>query len=68
MSTTRSTHPLEGKRIRLIRTTDEYTDLKPGTEGTVTFVDSMGTVHVRWSTGSTLGLIEAAGDRYEVIA
>ena len=68
MSTTRSTHPLEGRRIRLIRTTDEFTDLQPGTEGTVTFVDSMGTIHVRWDNGSTLGLIEDAGDRYEVIA
>jgi hypothetical protein len=27
----------------------------PGTEGTVTFVDDLGTVHVDWDSGSKLG-------------
>lgn len=27
----------------------------PGTEGTVTFVDDIGTVHVQWATGVNLG-------------
>lgn len=46
-----------GTRIRLIETTDEYTHLKRGAEGTVTSVDSMGTVHVRWDDDSGMGLI-----------
>ena len=27
-----------------------------GTQGTVIFVDDIGTIHVRWNTGSSLGL------------
>ena len=46
-----------GDRVRLIYTTDEYTRLETGSEGTVSFVDSLGTVHVDWDNGSKLGLI-----------
>jgi hypothetical protein len=53
-----------GDRIRLLSTTDEYTRLRPGDEGEVTFVDSLGTVHVRWDNGSTLGLVREAGDAW----
>lgn len=48
---------LEGRRVRLIATTDPYTHLAPGDEGTIMFVDDAGTVHVNWDNGSTLGLI-----------
>lgn len=48
---------MEGDRIRLIRTSDLYTHLKPGDEGVVSFVDAIGTEHVRWNSGSNLGLI-----------
>lgn len=44
-------------RVRLIRTTDPHTQLVPGAEGTVVQVDDLGTVHVRWDDGGTLGLI-----------
>jgi len=47
----------QGRRVVLVRCTDPYTTLKPGTEGTVQFVDDAGTVHVRWDDGSTLGMI-----------
>jgi hypothetical protein len=47
----------KGDRVRLLRTSDPYTQLKPGDEGMVSFVDSMGTVHVNWESGSTLGLV-----------
>lgn len=53
-------------RIRLVRTSDEYTNLKPGDEGTVVFVDSLGTVHVQWDNGSGLGLIPNV-DAWEVL-
>lgn len=46
-----------GRRIRLVATPDPYTRMKPGTEGTVMFVDSVGTHHVNWDDGSSLGLI-----------
>lgn len=47
----------EGRRVRLIRCEDEFTNLKPGDEGTITFVDSVGTVHVKWDNGSRLGMV-----------
>lgn len=46
-----------GCRVRLIRTSDQYTSLRCGDEGIVDFVDDMGTVHVKWDNGSSLGLI-----------
>lgn len=56
-----------GKRVRLIRCTDPYTRLSPGSEGIVTSVDDFGTVHVSWDCGSTLGLIYREDD-YEVVS
>lgn len=47
--------------------TDSYSKLQPGTLGTVSFIDSTGTVHVNWDTGERLGLIIEAGDRWEEI-
>ena len=38
----------------------------PGTLGTVTHVDSMGTIHVRWDNGSGLGLIPGE-DNFKII-
>jgi hypothetical protein len=40
-----------------VKTTDEYTNLVPGAEGTVIFVDDLKTVFVHWDDGSSLGLI-----------
>ncbi|RPI12112.1 MAG: DUF4314 domain-containing protein, partial [Actinobacteria bacterium] len=36
----------QGRRVRLVYCSDPYTPLTPGTEGTITFVDDLGTVHV----------------------
>ncbi len=58
---------LAGRRIRLVKTTDAYTELKPGAEGTVDFVDDIGTVHVKWDCGSFLGMIWSEGDRWTVL-
>lgn len=30
---------------------------KPGTKGVVDYVDDAGTIHMKWETGSSLGLI-----------
>ena len=46
-----------GDRVRLIKLNDPYADLPPGSEGTVMHVDALGTIHVTWDCGSTLGLI-----------
>lgn len=53
-----------GKRIRLVSTTDPFTDLKPGDEGTVDIVDDAGTVFAKWDNGSSLGLVFQE-DRWE---
>lgn len=58
---------LEGRRVRLVRCMDPYTNLPSGTEGTVVFTDSVGTLHVKWDTGSNLGLCADDGDRWEVL-
>ena len=52
----------QGNRVALVYTSDEHTNLKPGDTGTVTVVDSMGTVGVRWDNGSRLGIAEDLGD------
>ncbi|AOZ73096.1 hypothetical protein BK816_07170 [Boudabousia tangfeifanii] len=48
---------LVGRRVRLDDTSDPYTTLAPGTEGTINHVDDLGTLHVAWDDGSTLGLV-----------
>lgn len=46
----------KGTRVELISMNDSYTKLKPGDRGTVTMVDSIGTVFVKWDCGSGLGV------------
>ena len=46
----------EGTRVRLIHMNDPYRTIPGGTEGTVTGVDDIGTIHVRWDTGLCLGV------------
>ena len=50
-------YPREGDRVRLIRTSDAYTSLLSGAQGTVRRIDDAGTVHVNWDCGSRLGLV-----------
>lgn len=58
---------LIGKRIQLQYTNDPYTTLKQGDQGVVDFVDDLGTIHVKWDNGSSLGIVPAFGDRYTLI-
>ncbi len=46
-----------GTRVMLIRMSDHYTNLRKGDTGTVTLVDDIGTIHVNWDRGSTLGVV-----------
>lgn len=57
---------LVGSRVRLINTTDEHTQLKPGAEGVIVFIDDLNTVFVHWDDGSSLGLIPDE-DKWELI-
>jgi hypothetical protein len=54
-----------GDTVRLVWTSDEFTRLVPGARGRVSFVDDLGTVHVEWEDGSTLGLVPGE-DRWAV--
>ena len=45
-----------GTRVMLLKMNDPYTKLQPGDKGTVTSVDDMGTIHVSWDSGSSLGV------------
>jgi len=60
-----------GTRVELLRMNDPYTRLSPGETGTVTGVDDIGTIHVSWDCGSSLGvslwqdLCEIVKDWYE---
>lgn len=47
---------LPGTRVVLVKMDDPYTKITPGTKGTVTGVDDLGTIHVNWDSGSTLGV------------
>lgn len=57
---------LQGRRVVLRDCTDPFTKLTAGDEGTVTFVDDTGTVHVKWDTGSHLGLVPGE-DRWDLL-
>ncbi len=47
----------EGTRVKLIRMDDPYLRLEPSEEGNVIGVDDIGTIHVKWDNGSTLGVV-----------
>lgn len=47
----------EGTRIVLISMDDPYSKLVSGDRGTVVSVDDAGTIHMRWDSGSHLGLV-----------
>jgi hypothetical protein len=55
----------KGTRVRLLHM-DDMQAPPVGTKGTVIYVDDIGTIHVRWDTGSSLGLI-AGEDEFEVV-
>jgi len=55
-----------GDRVELVRCSDPYTRLRPGMQGTVEFVDGIGTVFIAWDDGSSLGLIPGE-DVFEMV-
>ena len=55
-----------GTRIECIYCADMYHPIESGAKGTVRCVDDMGTVHVNWDNGRTLGLC-AGEDSFKAI-
>lgn len=58
-------YDLKGVRVRIIEMIDDYA-VPSGTEGTIKFVDDMGTIHVQWDNGSSLGIVPEV-DKYEIL-
>ena len=47
-----------GARVELVHMDDPYNKkLIPGCKGTVQYVDDIGTIHVDWDCGSSLGVV-----------
>lgn len=56
----------KGTRVKLIHMGNDPMPVPDGTLGTVEHIDDIGTIHVRWDNGRTLGLIPGE-DQYEYI-
>lgn len=56
LSILRETYPA-GTRVELVKMEDPWSKLKPGDRGSVTSVDDIGTIHVAWDCGSSLGIV-----------
>ena len=46
-----------GTRVELVNMDDPYTSLTTGDKGTVRHIDDMGTIHINWDCGSSLGAV-----------
>lgn len=47
----------EGSRIRLNSMEDPFAPVEPGTMGTLRLIDDIGTFHINWDNGRTLGVV-----------
>lgn len=46
-----------GSRVMMVYSADPFAPIESGTEGTVSSVDDIGTIHVNWNNGRCLGVI-----------
>ena len=51
-----------GTRVKCLNMRDDPRPIPPGTEGTVTLVDDIGSIHTRWDNGSSLALVPEVDD------
>jgi len=56
-----------GTRIELISMDDPHAPIEPGMHGTVNIVDDVGTLHMKWDNGRTLGIVPGE-DSFKVIS
>lgn len=55
-----------GTKVKLIKMYDLLSTIPTGTEGKIRSIDDIGTLHISWENGSSLGLIIGT-DEFEVI-
>ena len=55
----------KGMRVEMVEM-DDPQPVERGTRGTIEFVDDMGTIHVKWDNGRTLGLVPDV-DEFKII-
>ena len=46
-----------GSKVMMIYSADPFAPIESGTEGTVSSVDDIGTIHVNWNNGRCLGVV-----------
>jgi hypothetical protein len=51
-----------GTRIELMQMQDPHAAIESGMQGTVEHVDDIGTLHMKWDNGRTLGIIPSEDD------
>lgn len=55
----------KGMRVEMIAM-DDPQPIERGTRGTIEYVDDMGTIHVKWDNGRTLGMVPDV-DEFKII-
>lgn len=56
----------EGTKVELIKMYDYINAVPTGTKGIIDYIDDIGTLHIIWENGSTLGLVIGA-DEFKII-
>lgn len=46
-----------GSRVMMVYSAEPFAPIEGGTEGTVSSVDDIGTIHVNWDNGRCLGVV-----------
>ena len=55
-----------GTRLMLLSMNDPHHPVESGTRGTVDHVDDMGTIHMKWDNGRTLGICPETDSFYKI--